>query len=278
MPDPDDCYSTFDNDVAVPDEVTLTGFGIPFCPPGQHYDPLQRVCVIDSGSPATTVNGIILPSLLHDSYSLDTIDYAVHSDHKANGSFREYFEPINHDLNSVLIGGYFKVDGPDDEEFSAKLGGGIHSSAEGGKAGRCYEINITLDGSSLVVYKEDPHAVYNETGIVNTLNLGARQGHYTGLIFMKSNIWWIGDPCVRLKAWVDIAGMNDSGTFTPTRQLWVQVLDCIDNGYWYDKPWLTCKIPGNSRAIIRVDQQHESSYGRKFCFCGRIIGGPGSYE
>lgn len=278
MPDPDDCYSTFDNEVAVPDAVELSGFGIPFCPPGQHYDPLQRVCVLDSGSAGTTLNGIILPSLPHDSYSLAQIDYMMQSDHKANGSFREFFEPMDRDLNSVLMGGYFKVDGPDDEEFSAKLGGGRHSSGEGGKAGRCYEINITLDGNNLVVYKEDPHADYHETGIRNKLNLGARQGHYTGLMFMKSNIWWIGDPCVRLKAWVDIGAMNDFGTFTPTRQLWVQVLDAIDTGHWYGRPWLTCAIPGNSRAIIRVDQQEESSYDCQFCFCARIIGGPGSFE
>lgn len=274
MVDPDDCYANFINSVNIPPEVTLSGFGTPTCPPGQHYDHLQRICVIDSGSPGTTVNGIVLPSLLHDSYSIDTIDYAVHSDHKANGSFREYFAPMNRDLNSVLIGGYFKVDGPDDEEFSAKLGGGMHSTAEGGKAGRCYEVNITLDGTSLVVYKEDPHSVYNETGIRNTLNLGPRQDHYTGLIFMKSNIWWIGDPCVRLKAWVDVAGMDDLGTFTPTRQIWVQVLDAIDTGHWYQRPWLTCARPGNSRATIRVDQQAAASYDAKFCFCARIKGGP----
>jgi hypothetical protein len=244
------------------------------CPPGQHYDHLQNVCVNDSGSPGTTLNGIILPSLLHDSYSLADIDYAVQSDHKANGSFREYFEGIERDLNSVMIGGYFKVDGPDDEEISAKLGGGQHSPSEGGKAGRCYEINVTLDGNNVVVYKEDPHGEYHETGIRNVINLGARQGHYTGLIFMKSNIWWNGEMCVRLKAWMDILGMDDAGTFTASKQYWIQILDAIDAGYWYGKPWITGAVPGNSRAIIRVDQQEEASYHAQFCFCARIRGGP----
>ena len=255
----------------------------PECPPGQHYDHLQNVCVTDSGSPGTTLNGIVLPSLLHDSYSLDEIDYEVQSDHKANGSFREYFTRPEHeghehvhDLNSVMIGGYFKVDGPDDEEISAKLGGGAHSSSEGGKAGRCYEINLTLDGNNVVVYKEDPHGDYHETGIRNTINIGARQGHYTGIIFMKSNIWWNGNMCVRLKAWVDTLGMDDAGTYTPAKQYWIQVLDAIDSGYWYDKPWLTGAVPGNSRAIIRVDQQDESSYDCQFAFAARIQGGPAS--
>ena len=182
-----------------------------------------------------------------------------------------------HDLNSVMVGGYFNVDGPDDEEISAKLGGGLHSSSDGGKAGRCYEINITLDGNSVVVYKEDPHSVYHETGITNNITLGNRQGHYTGVIFMKSNIMWNGDPAVRLKAWVDVTGMTDTGIFHPELQNWIQVLDAIDSGYWYDKPWLTGAVPGNSRAIIRVDQQDESSYDCQFCFCARIKGGPADY-
>lgn len=274
-PDFGGCYTTLDGELAIPDGATTSGFTTPICPEGQHYDHLQNRCVIDSGSAGTTLNGITLPSLLHDSYSLAEIDYMMQSDHKANGSFREFFEPLDRDLNSVMMGGYFKVDGPDDEEFSAKLGGGRHSTGEGGKAGRCYEINITLDGKSVILYKEDPHGVYHETGIRNVLNLGARQGHYTGLIFMKSNIWFNGDACVRLKAWVDVGGMNDFGTFRSTRQYWVQVLDCIDTGHWYGKAWLTGAVPGNSRAIIRVDQQEEASYDCQFCFCARIRGGPG---
>jgi hypothetical protein len=248
------------------------------CPVGQHYDHLQGVCVLDAGSPGTTTDGIVLPSLLYDSYTLDTIRYDVIEDHKANGSFREYFERIDKDLNSVMIGGYIKCDGPDDEEISAKLGGGKHSPSDGGKAGRCYEINITLDGFKCIVYKEDPHSVYHDTGIINDINIGSRQGHYTGVIFMKSNITWLGEPAVRLKAWVDILGMDDNGVFTAANQYWIQVLDAIDTGYWYDKPWLTGATPGNSRAILRVDQQEESSYDCKFCFAARIIGGPGAFE
>ena len=269
-------------DTAVVQEIAAgaptSQMATPECPPGQHYDHLHNVCVLDAGSPGTTVDGIVLPSLLYDSYTLDTIRYDMESDHKANGSFREYFNRTDHDLNNVMIGGYFKVDGPDDEEISAKLGGGIHSPSDGGKAGRCYEINITLDGNSVVVYKEDPHGVYNVTNIVNPINIGARQGHYTGVIFMKSNIMWNGNPAVRLKAWVDIIGMADNGVFTAANQHWIQVLDAIDVGHWYDKPWLTGAVPGNSRAILRVDQQDESSYDCKFCFCARINGGPASHH
>jgi len=249
----------------------------PQCPEGQHWDHLQEVCVLDAGSPGTTDDGIVLPSLPYDSYTLDFADCYMMMDHKANGSFREYFDRVVHDMNSVMVGGYLKVDGPDDEEISAKLGGGVHSSSDGGIAGRCYEINITLDGYHVVVYKENPHGVYNETSIRNDINIGPRQGHYTGVIFMKANIWWQGDPAVRLKAWVDITGMDDAGVYTPANQHWIQVLDAVDAGGWYDKAWLTTAVPGNSRAILRVDQQDEASYDAKFLFCARIIGGPASY-
>lgn len=247
------------------------------CPDGQHYDILQNRCILDSGSKATTTDGIEIPSLPYDSYTLDSINYTVNSVHKANGSFRENFLRQDKDLNSVVIGGYIKCDGPDDEEISCKLGGGVHSSSDGGKAGRCYEINIPLDGNSVYIYKEDPHSVYHDTFIRYPIYLGPRQGHYTGVIFMKSNIKWNGDECVRLQAWVDYEGMSDAGVLTPANQNWIHILDLVDTGHWYEKPWLTGAEPGNSIATIRVDQQEEGTYDFKFGFCARINGGPASY-
>jgi len=247
------------------------------CPVGQHYDVLQNRCVLDAGSKATTTDGIVIPSLPYDSYTLDPIDYDVQSVHKANGSFRENFVRKTKDLNSVVIGGYFKVDGPDDEEISAKLGGGFHTASDGGKSGRCYEINIPLDGNSIYIYKEDPHNVYHDTFFKQTVYLGPRQGHYTGVIFMKTNIRWNGNDCVKLQAWVDYEGMDDTGTLTPAAQNWINILDAIDTGHWYDKPWLTGAVPGNSIATIRIDQQTEPPYECKFCFCARINGGPASF-
>jgi len=268
-----------------------------FCPAGQHYDILQNRCVLDAGSKATTTDGIKIPSLPYDSYTLDPIDYMVHSIHKGNGSFRELFtnnmglmaslglemtpemeaRELGPDLNSVVFGGYVLCDGPDDEEISAKLGGGVHSASDGGKAGRCYEINIPLDGASVYIYKEDPHAVYHNTFLKNILDLGPRQGHYTGVIFMKSNIRWNGEDAVRLQAWADCKGMNDAGIFTSANQNWVLILNAVDTGHWYEKPWLTGAVPTNSIAMLRVDQQEAISYDFKFGFCARIAGGPASY-
>lgn len=267
-----DLLNIRDTPVPNPGMTVISGIKTLYCPPGQHYDPLQNRCVIDAGSAGTTTDGIILPSLPHEVYSLDAIDYNEQPDHKGNGSFREHFLRGNKDLNSVMIGGYLKVDGPDDEEISAKLGGGIHSSSDKGKAGRCYEINLALDGLSINVLKEDPHGIYHETGIINTLNLGDRQGHYTGVIFLKANIRFNGENCVRLQAWVDCSGMEDNGTFTAANQYWIQVLDAIDTGHWFDKPWLTGSVPGNSIATIRTDQQVAASYDFKFGFCARIKG------
>lgn len=247
------------------------------CPPGQRYDILQNKCVLESGSKATTINGITIPSLPYDSYTLDPINYTIDSVHKANGSFRENFVRQNADLNSVVIGGYIKCDGPDDEEISCKLGGGVHTSSDSGKAGRCYEINIPLDGNSIYVYKENPHGVYHDTFVRNVLYLGPRQNHYTGVIFMKSNIKWLGEECVRLQTWIDYEGMSDTGVWTESKQNWNLVLNVVDTGYWHGRPWLTGSIPGNSIATIRVDQQTPASYDFKFGFCARIAGGPASY-
>lgn len=247
------------------------------CPNGQHYDVLQNRCVLDAGSKATTADGIKIPSLPYDSYTLDTIDHTVQSVHKANGSFRENFLRQTKDLNSVVVGGYVQCDGPDDEEISAKLGGGVHSTSNGGKAGRCYEINIPLDGNSVYIYKEDPHGVYHDTFIKYLLHLGPRQDHYIGVIFMKSNIKWDGNDCVQLQVWVDYEGMSDAGVLTPAAQNWIHILNAIDTGHWYGKPWLTGAEPGNSIATIRVDQQIEASYDFKFGFCARIVGGPASF-
>lgn len=248
-----------------------------FCPPGQHYDMLQNKCVLDSGSKATTTDGIVIPSLPYDSYTLDPINYTVVSVHKGNGSFRENFFKTGKDMNSVVVGGYVLCDGPDDEEISGKLGGGTHTSSDGGKSGRCYEINIRLDGNSVNIYKEDPHGVYHETFIDVNPHIGPRQGHYTGVIFMKSNILWNGIDSVKLQAWVDYTGMSDTGVFTPANVNWEHILDRTDTGVWYDKPWLTGAVPGNSIATIRVDQQDEPSYDFKFGFCARIQGGPASF-
>src|SRR5262245_3259353 len=103
------------------------------------------------------------------------------------------------------------------------------------------------------------------------------QNKYTRVIFMKCNINWNGKDCVKLQAWVDTEGMSDTGVFTASKQNWVQVLDATDIGHWHDKPWLTGAIPGNSIAMIRVDQQEMETYDFKFGFCARIAGGPASY-
>jgi hypothetical protein len=248
------------------------------CPPGQYLDPIQGVCVEEAGSPGSTTDGIILPSLPTTSYEYDTINYTEVSDHRANGSFREYFERHDmKDLNNVLIGGYIQVDGPDDETITANLGGGIHSPSDGGRAGRCYNIHIRFAGDSVSVTKEDPHANYHDTGIDRTISVGARQGHYTGVMFMKVNVLVLGQECVRLLAWVDTAGMNDAGVFTSGNQNWVKVLDEIDNGNLYGKPWLTPAVAGNSIVTLRIDQQEEASYDAKFLFATRINGPVTSY-
>lgn len=245
------------------------------CPYGQHYDPVQNRCVEDAGSPATTTDGIVLPSLPEVTYTLDgAINYTVVADHRANGSFREVFENDSelHDLNNVIMGGYLKIDGTDDTEIVAQLGGGVHTTSDGGRSGRCYDIKIRLDGTKISIIKEDPHGTEHETHLSNVMNVGARQGHYTGLIFLKVNQNFQGEDCVRLKAWIETSAMSDAGVFTSAKQNWVLILDEIDTGDWHGSPWLTSAVPGNSIATIRTDSQVAETYDFKFGFCSRIKG------
>ncbi len=226
------------------------------------------------GSLGTTKDGIKLPSLPTTSYSYDPINYYIEPDHRPNGSFREHFSRGDRDLNSVLIGGYIKCEGPTDEEISGQLGGGRHSESDGGKAGRCYDIRIKIGGTGITVRKENPHPTIHETGISRTLSLGNRNGHFTGVMYMKVNQYIEGTECVRCLCWVDTAGMNDSGVFNASAQDWKPVLDATDKGDWYDGIWLTTATPGDSIATIRTDQQDDSTYECQFCFCARIKGGP----
>lgn len=228
-------------------------------------------------TPGTTHDGIKLPSLPTTSYSYDPIMYTYNIDHKANGSFRETFKRGDRDLNSVLIGGYIKCEGPNDEEISGKLGGGRQSNSDNGKAGRCYVISIRIGGSGIRIRKENPHSSYHETGISVSLSLGDRSNHYTGVMFMKVNQTINGKDCVRCLCWIDTAGMNDSGVFTAGSQNWVKVLDATDTGNWHDGIWLTTATPGDSRATIRTDQQADSSYDTKLLFCARIKGHSATY-
>jgi hypothetical protein len=215
-----------------------------------------------------------LPSLPTTSYGYDPIDYNVNPDHKSNGSFRENFKRGNRDLNSVLIGGYIKADGPADEEISGKLGGGRHTDSDNGKAGRCYDIGLRLNGSGVRIRKENPHPDYHNTGQERSLSLGDFRTHYVGVMFMKVNVVVNGQDRVRCRCWVDNAGMSDSGVFTAANQNWQEVLDGTDDGSWHDGIWLTTASPGDSSATIRTDEQNSGSYDAKLLFCSRIKGGP----
>ena len=235
--------------------------------------------IIDTPEPfvgsGTTRDGIKLPSLPTTSYSYDPIDYSPTSDHKANGSFRENFGRGKRDLNSVLIGGYIKCEGPSDEEIRVKLGGGAHSDSDSGKAGRCYEIGIKISGTTVTIRKEGAHSDYHETGMsVSNLNLGNRSNHYTGVMFMKVNQIIYGKECVRCICWIDTAGMSDTGILNSAAQDWKKVIDATDSGDWFSDVWLTTAKPGDSIATLRTDQQDPTSYRVIHLFCSRIKGGP----
>lgn len=253
MSTPDECSEDFDGVIITSDPHGLLG-----------------------KPPDTTNDGIRLPSLPTTSYSYDPIVYNWNEDHKSNGSFRENWDRYeNRDLNSVIVGGYIKCDGPADEEISCKLGGGRQSDSDNGKAGRCYIIGTSLDGSRVRIRKENPHPSTHSTPAQTSPNLGDRRGNkYTGIIGIKVNQVVNGQDCVRMIGFVDTAGMSSAGVFTASAQKWVKTIDVIDTGQLYDGIWLTTATPGDSKATIRTDSQDDSLYDFRLGFMARIKGGP----
>jgi hypothetical protein len=247
--------------------------------PGIDSDDLNDVFITSDphglpGKPLDTTNdGIELPSLPTTSYSYDPIIYTWNEDHKSNGSFRENFYRGDRDLNSVIVGGYILTDGPDDE-ISCRMGGGRPTDSDGGKAGRCYIIGLSLSGTHVRIRKMNPHPLIHQTSASVNLSLGDRRGHYTGVMGMKVNIIQNGQECVRLIGYADIAGMDDSGVFTAANQNWVKTIDVVDTGQLHDVPWLTTATPGNSQVTIRTDEQDDLSYDFRLGFAARIKGGP----
>ena len=142
---------------------------------------------------------------------------------RSDGSMRCDFE--DRIRNSVYIGGYFKVKGPDSEEVSAKLNGGPHTS---GSPENTYadtmDIGITnFLGTKSRVRWEKTHPDYSSSIMPSSSSLpvGDVRNKWRGFCGLKVNLDDNRDgkpDRVALIGMVDLGGLNPT-TMKPRQQL-----------------------------------------------------------
>src|SRR5688572_30813489 len=132
---------------------------------------------------------------------------------RSDGSMRCDFK--DRIRNSVYIGGYFKVKGPDSEEVSAKLNGGPHtSSSPENTYADTMDIGITnFLGTRSRVRWEKTHPNYSSgiTSSYSQLPIGDIRNKWRGFIGMKVNLDENRDgkpDRVTLIGMVDVGGLN----------------------------------------------------------------------
>lgn len=191
---------------------------------------------------------------------------------KSNGSMRHDFEGAP-DSNQCVLG-YFFVNGPDDEEISAKLASGPHSDSMATWADT-YDIGILrFDGTRARLRYEATHPQYT-SGPTQSNSIGNIRNKWVGAMGCKLNLDTNGDgnpDTAKILAYVDPTGLDSSGK--PNNN-WVKTLDLAipfsevklkSPG----KPYVvTIGHPEEAQATLRIDQQG-SSYQYKFVAYRRL--------
>jgi hypothetical protein len=190
-----------------------------------------------------------------------------HENFKSNGSMRHDFEGTT-EVNQCVIG-YFFVDGPDDEEISAKLGGGPHTDSHKTWADT-HDVAITnFAGDRARVRWEATHPQY-DSGPTADIDVGDIRNEWVGAMGCKLNldedengevdhIWYV--------AYVDPEGLDAAGN---PRNGWVQTLDLkidVDDVELKSPavPYVvTIGEEDEAQATMRIDEQDEDDYGYAF--------------
>lgn len=189
--------------------------------------------------------------------------FAAKENFRPDGSYRLDFSG---ERDSVCVGAYMNVAGPDNEEFAGKLLG-THSSQ--GKNSGSYVIGIQLNGKRVRLRKEI-HPDYTESIKPTSLNLGDLRKKWIGVMYFKIN-----QPSGKVvcQAFVDVTGLDSDGH---PRNNWQKIFECVDDGtiakgkwkpIWL-KPSLGPKMTSNT---IRVDGQVKTTYSYKHAFCREIV-------
>jgi hypothetical protein len=228
----------------------------------------------DAGSGLTgqDKNGVAYIAIPGFIYAAERFDWT--KNFKSNGSMRHDFENTP-DENQAVVG-YFKVDGPDDEEISAKLGGGPHNDDDPDWAD-CYDIGIIdFIGTSSRLRFEKTHPDYVSGPSAKVTGIGDVRNKWVGAMGMKLNLDTDGDgktDKVRVLAWVDPDGLDAAGkpkngwkkTFDVTLALSDVKLKSPTMPYV-----TTIGESSQAQATIRIDGQDEGSYEYKLIAYRRL--------
>jgi hypothetical protein len=184
---------------------------------GQHYNDKGPVRSAEATTTSSNdKNGVryVQPfSTYRLAYSNETWTFT--KNFRSDGSMRCDFEDRIRD--SVYVGAYFKVKGPDSEEVSAKLNGGPHtSSSPENTYADTMDIGITnFLGTRSRVRWEKTHPNYS-SGIApssSSLPVGDVRNKWIGFCALKVNLDSNGDG---KPDWVGLIGMIDVGGLDPT--------------------------------------------------------------
>lgn len=217
-------------------------------------------------------NGVAYITIPGFVYAAERFDWT--KNFKSNGSMRHDFENAP-DENQVVVG-YFKVDGPDDEEISAKLGGGPHGDDNPDWAD-CYDIGIIdFAGTSSRLRFEKSHPDYASGPSAKVTGIGDVRNEWVGAMGMKLNLDTDGDgktDKVRVLAWVDPDGLDAAGK---PKNGWKKTLDVTLalSEVKLKSPTIpyvtTIGESSQAQATIRIDGQDDGSYEYKFVAYRRL--------
>lgn len=165
-------------------------------------------------------NGVAYVPIAGYEYVSERFDWT--KNFKSNGSRRHDFENAP-DSNQCVVG-YFWVTGPGDEEISAKLASGPHSSSNPGYADT-YDLGlINFAGTRARLRYEATHPSY-DNGPSKSVNIGDVRNRWVGAMGCKLNADSNGDgtpDTARILGYVDTSGFDAAGK--PQNQ-WVPTLD-----------------------------------------------------
>lgn len=200
-------------------------------------------------------------------YSNETWTFTMNF--RSDGSMRCDFRDRVRD--SVYVGGYFKVKGPDGEEVSAKLNGGPHisSSPENTYADTMDVGIINFLGTRSRVRWEKTHPNYSSgiSASSSSLPIGDVRNKWRGYCGLKINLDDNGDDKpdrVALVGMVDVGGL-DSTTMKPVNNWMVTYLryfkpsEIALKSIW--TPYVaTIEKPELAYQTIRIDEQSQSEW------------------
>lgn len=214
------------------------------------------------GGPSADRNGVAYVEIPGFTYEggIERFDWS--ENFQGGGSMRHDFESTPEGNQCVL--GYFVVDGPDDEEISAKLGGGPHNDDDPEWADTHDLGLINFIGDRARVRWEETHPDYEDAVAQDVDGVDDVRGGWVGAMGCKLNLDKDGDgeiDHVWYLAWVDPDGLDADGN---PRNGWVVTLDAEfaveDVGLKSPTvPYVTTIGESEAaQATMRIDEQGDS--------------------